>query len=441
MHPDRLVLPPAARGGCARLAAALVVAAALAGGVRTASARPAGDCLERFGADPRANPAWFAAGSWRWEPSGTTLVSAGAGDGTLLWTRASSFTGTLALRFMLPAAPGPDAPRVRAIFAFDPASGAHRWVEVAAGSPGSVAVGQTGAVGGSAAGVIQRVRTPVATGAWQDLQVTVAGDKSVVVSLGGARLLTAGAAPLAQGLVGFGAHGRGAVVDAFSFTADPDGEPCRECHAGQADQPLAADVYTYWNGAWWDATYGGAAYAQQGGHGDPGGKAPGMACTGASGCHAMREPTPAEHRDGLRQGREHRSLNSFHLRTEFIVAQPRNPWDAQVAFDNACATLCHKAWGVGDMRHARDSVPAVNAVQLGTHMTARNGEALSVPVDSDITTRATTAEPDFAVCVSCHDPHGTGTADASGGLVSGSNRMLRAAGIGASSALCLFCHI
>ena len=132
---------------------ALAVAIAFTGsapGTASASLKPTGDIVERFAADPLEDPRWYANGSWLWEPQGTTISSSGT-DGDLLWTPGSHFTGTLTLRFRLG---GPQS-RARLFFAHDPATGAHRWVEIAAGSPGRIVLGQTGAIRGSAAGVIQ----------------------------------------------------------------------------------------------------------------------------------------------------------------------------------------------------------------------------------------------------------------------------------------------
>ena len=409
---------------------ALIVAVAVAGsqpGLASASLKPTGDIVERFAADPLGEPRWYANGSWVWEPQGTTLAAQGP-HGNLLWTAGSHFTGTLSLRFRLG---GPQS-RARLLFAHDPATGASRWVEVAAGSPGRIALGQTGTIRGSAAGVIQSWRAPVAAGAWQDLALRIAADKSVTLTLGGVQLFSSAVAPLAPGLVGFGADGP-VSFDEFAFAADPDGEPCVECHSGQPEQPAAANVYAWWDGRRWDALHGGDPAEQQGGHGDPGGveypfpgfpPEPVATCTGTRGCHDLRQPVPEDHRNGTREGRGHRSLNSFHLRTVAIVAQPANPNDAQVAFDvNFCYLLCHSAQRITSDLHAAK-------VRLRVA-----GESLPLPVDSDITTRALGTKPDYLVCVSCHDPHGTGVTDNKGT----SNEMLRMDWF-SSSTLCDVCH-
>lgn len=424
-----MVKRPSRAGRTAALVCALLAAAAAAGPWVTRAVagvlRPTGDLVERFFTDPRTDPSWHVSGAWRWDAAATALVSEGAGVGDLLRTGASHFTGTVAIRLKL--APGSDGatPAARVHFAFDPASGAHRWLEVRAGNPGRLLLGQTGVLGGSPEGGIQSWRTPVTTGAWHEISVRITANKAVQVTLDARSVFTAAAAPLVPGLVGFGARGGVVTVDTFTFIADPDGEPCRECHAGQAAEPLAANVYTYWDGRWWDATYNGSGSVQQGGHGDPGGRAANT-CTRTTGCHDLRLPSPGDHRNGMREGRPsrgaQRSVNPYHLRSGYIVEQPLHPWSVQVAFDNYCYNACHSVISVQNHRHETDSRPAdanYRSVEFGTHLTVADGESLGVFVDSDLSSRAIPAEPDYAPCVSCHDPHGTGAPATS------RNRMLR----------------
>jgi hypothetical protein len=80
------------------------------------------------------------------------------------------------------------------------------------------------------------------------------------------------------------------------------------------------------------------------------------------------------------------------------------------------------------MRHEQDTLPTdanYRSVQLGTHLTAVDGESMQIFVDSDLTSRATPAEPDFVPCVGCHDPHGTGAAVEVANPGNATNRMLR----------------
>jgi hypothetical protein len=121
----------------------------------------------------------------------------------------------------------------------------------------------------------------------------------------------------------------------------------------------------------------------------------------------MRQPSPEEHRNGYREGRARQSVNAFHLRPGFIVGSPENPWDAQLVFDDYCTTACHTAALVPVMGHSTNGIPVQGALQFGTGSTYGDGEMRPIPVDSDITRRATPASPDFAPCVSCHDPHGS----------------------------------
>lgn len=398
----------------------VAVAVRVAGGAAATVAaaeplRPTADLRELFLSDPRSGSAWHASGSWSWDAAGTALVSAGPGTASLVWTGASHFGGTVAVRLKLIAGRNGAPPAARVIFSLDPATGGHRWLELAAGSPGRVTLGQTGPLRGSAEGTIQTWRAAVPAGAWQQVGVRIAGTKGVTVTLGAKTLFTAAAAPLTPGLVGVSTAASAVAFDEFSFTADPDAEPCIECHAGRSDLPLAANVYTYWNGRWWDTYRGGIPTTQQGGHGDPGGQ-PALGCTGARGCHDLRLPEPRDHRNGVREGRAQRpaqrSVNAYHLRPGFVVAEPRTPWEAQVTFDGYCYTACHQAGVIRDMRHEGDTTPAdadYRSVRLGTHLTAADGESRNVFVDSDLTSRATRTEPDFVPCVACHDPHGTGT--------------------------------
>ena len=403
-----------------------------------AALRPTGDIAERFTADPRGSGQWFASGTWSWDRQATTLASGGVGAGTFIWNPGSHFTGRLALRLRLLEGQGGAESRGRLIFAHDAVRGAHRWLEIVAGNPGRLTLGQTGTIGAAAPGVLQSWRTPVAAGAWLDVALRIAADRTVTVSLAGKDLFTAAAAPLAPGKVGFASVAGAVEFDQFSFTADPDGEPCVECHAGEFSKPKGADiypqgadVYAWWDGRRWDTGTGGDPLLQQGGHGDPGGE-PAVGCTGTNGCHDLRQPRPEDHRNGTHEGRGHRSVNSFHLRQAAIVVDPVNPWDAQITIDTFCSQQCHNALAIG-RNHRHGDYPVVGAVQLGQGGTRMTGETLPIPVDSDVTTRATPVAPDYAPCISCHDPHGTGAPDNN----KASNRMLR---MEWTNDLCRVCH-
>ncbi len=392
-----------------------LVASGAAGWPREARGvvRPTTDLRERFLADPRESPAWHASGTWSWDAAGTAVVSGGPGTGEFLWTGGSHYAGAISARLKLIAGREGRPPAARLTFAVDPATGGHRWFEVSAGRPGRLVLGQSGAVRGSPERVLQIWRANVPEGVWLEVGLRLAGTKGVTASLGAATLFTAAAAPLAPGLVGFASRSSTVAFDEFTFAADPDGEPCVECHAGQPGFPLAANVYAYWDGRWWDTFRGGNASTQQGGHGDPAGR-PATACVGTRGCHDLRLPAPSEHRNGVREGRPQRgaqrSVNPYHLRAGFLVAQPRQPWEAQVAFDNYCYAACHRGYSIRDMRHERDTLPGAanyRSVEMGTHLTDPDAESRGIYADSDLTSRATPTEPDYVPCVACHDPHGT----------------------------------
>jgi predicted CXXCH cytochrome family protein len=72
---------------------------------------------------------------------------------------------------------------------------------------------------------------------------------------------------------------------------------------------------------------------------------------------------------------------------------------------------------------------------MGTHLTYPGGDARAYPMDIDLNTGAT-GVTDYAPCVACHDPHGTGTTDKA---PSTTNRMMRANWKSVST-LCVQCH-
>ena len=94
----------------------------------------------------------------------------------------------------------------------------------------------------------------------------------------------------------------------------------------------------------------------------------------------------------------------------------------QINFDNQCWVQCHSTSGVVNHHHRAlgdTPPPPVEAVEFGTHLTIADGDAITPaapqpepstgpwPIDTDISTNATAAQPHFAVCASCPDPHGT----------------------------------
>jgi hypothetical protein len=151
-----------------------------------------------------------------------------------------------------------------------------------------------------------------------------------------------------------------------------------------------------------------------------------VACTA---CHDILQ-TPGTHINGVINGRlapsDTRTQNSFHLVSNFINASPANQWGIAMTFDNYCWTACHSG-KTTDMRHALDAgndpgftgAPYVNptdayATQFGTH--ASYDFPINAPppemfydrnLKSAVTFGGYDGVPNFALCVSCHDPHGT----------------------------------
>jgi hypothetical protein len=153
-------------------------------------------------------------------------------------------------------------------------------------------------------------------------------------------------------------------------------------------------------------------------------------------CHALG----STHNDGTLNSAEtgtNTNANTAHLIPALIGTSTPN-YDVQLTFDNACYTTCHQGASVTDMRHDRDGSPAANVMQFGTHLTVADGESIAYPVDSDISTNASTAAPDFGTCVSCHNPHGTNVDETVEGR--STNRMVRAPWLSINT-LCLVCHI
>ena len=227
---------------------------------------------------------------------------------------------------------------------------------------------------------------------------------------------------------------------------------CETCHDGT--KALAPDVMTYWSGS---------AGGQDGGHGDPGG-APALACTD---CHDLSQPTSpasAQHGTGvynsLWANDSTRSTNTSHLKADFFTKYPANgagDWSVQVAFDRYCNWECHDVnkddvWDTTEvasfMWHAKlhpelgetTSDANYRSVEFGTHLTKPTGSAdtiVGMPIDADLNTDAIGGGA-YAPCISCHDPHGTGTAKPVG---KPSNYMMRFEWPATANTLCSKCHI
>lgn len=157
-------------------------------------------------------------------------------------------------------------------------------------------------------------------------------------------------------------------------------------------------------------------------------------------CHDINVPANT-HLDGVLNGRlspNTRNANSFHLLPGFINASPGNDWAVQMTFDNYCAAAagCHGG-KTTDMRHPKDGgndtsdpppippyyiVTDPYAVQLGTHA-SYNVPVVTLPTemfyDRNLVDAATLGIydgiPNFALCVTCHNPHGTKITNPRGG--------------------------
>ncbi len=414
------------------LTAALAAASGFASPPAAAAPPPAADLVETFSADPRRNLSWAFTSSWTWDAANGAVVSPTTASATARWAPGLYYTGTLVARVKLVSAPRGSKANASIVFAADPLTGAFRWVKLTAGAPGSVALGQTGTIGTGGTRVIKTVRRNVPLKTWLDLTVTVGIGGRVTVKLGTTTLFTVAAAPLASGRVGLAASRTKASFNSVVFRGNPDAEPCRECHAGQATP--APDVYRLWNGTWWDANMSGSPTVQQGGHGDPGGK-PASTCTGTTGCHDLRQPTPGDHRNGILEPGERTTRNSYHLRAGFIDTTPSQAGDVQLTFDNYCFIACHRAAGVINHRHTTKSP---YYVQFGHNLSDAEAGAVPAgfPLDHHLTSATSPTRPIFAPCVACHNPHGTDMPDTS----KASNHMVRLR-YSSTSELCGICHL
>jgi hypothetical protein len=214
--------------------------------------------------------------------------------------------------------------------------------------------------------------------------------------------------------------------------------------------------------AHWSGSLGG----QDGGHGDPGGAAA-LACND---CHDIGLPAD-QHATGtynsIWANDSTRNTNTAHLKAGYFTEFPANSagdWSIQVAMDNYCTWKCHDVdkngvWDgsepAGPMRHAvlhTEYVPPVDppteyvgmanewSVEFGTHSTQPSSSAdtgVAVPIDVDLNTDAAGGAA-YAPCISCHDPHGTGTIKPLG---YDSNLMMRFEWPNRANTLCSVCHI
>ena len=240
--------------------------------------------------------------------------------------------------------------------------------------------------------------------------------------------------------------------DVFPFVEPVETGNCEDCHDGTV--ALAPNVMTYWAGS---------AAGQDGGHGDRGGFAA-VACTACHDINLPSGPTSARHGTGVYNSiwdnDSTRSTNTAHLKVEFFTKYPAvgaGDWSIQVAMDNYCTYECHDlnrndVQDTGEpaksMRHEVDTLPTDadhHSMWFGSHLTPPQGaQPDTIPgilIDLDLNTGAA-GGGNYAPCVSCHDPHGTGTAAP---RTYPSNRMVRyefpvANDPSMSSELCSKCH-
>jgi hypothetical protein len=220
----------------------------------------------------------------------------------------------------------------------------------------------------------------------------------------------------------------------LTYVVDSNEEPlppCESCHNGSAalapnvmgDGTLAGgDPAHATPKAYDDGTYG----FNVNGHGrdaDTSGISRGMAINAAcSDCHAIAVPA-GRHLDGVLDGHTPSPSNNnpFHLRPGFINTAPANEWDVQVTFDNYCWTACHQGKTV-DMRHDLDSRglhATPHVVEFGrynSYAAPSSSPSATMFYDANITwLGGFNGPPNFGLCVSCHNPHGTNVVSPTGG--------------------------
>jgi hypothetical protein len=219
---------------------------------------------------------------------------------------------------------------------------------------------------------------------------------------------------------------------------------------------VGASWLSVWDGTWWDQTQGGAAGAQQGGHGDPGGREGGVVANtpACASCHDTDQP-PDTHFDGVYNSlgtelpmpsnpstprpKASPNTNTAHLKPEYFtkyVLGSGNDASWQRAVDSYCYLECHKPAQPSVSHHDhtnQGNVPVDGTTQLGIHLTKPATDA--AVMDSDLTTDADGA-PNFVPCVGCHNPHGTTAVEPT----SPTNRMVLDAWK-TPPTLCARCHI
>ncbi len=223
---------------------------------------------------------------------------------------------------------------------------------------------------------------------------------------------------------------------------------CEGCHGGENGElaPVngAPKVTRYWKTS---------------GHGHAAG--PAVTCDN---CHDVGSPSPSTHTTSgsgtfntyrwYGSPADNTTTNTPHLRAFYLTTGTAS--QIQVNFDAGCyngpggAVSCHAQRFIKNHRHTKD---AGYVVQFGRNNTTNNpkGYTWYTPggyetdfymsrspwVVHDVTTTAGVPNPPsapyYGVCVSCHDPHGTGTADNTAGGLGTTNHMVRGNWLGAAA--------
>ena len=315
-------------------------------------------------------------GAWSWERQTTTLVSGGVGEAPHLEPRQPLHRDA---RRPAQAAEGSDG-ATPAGGSSSPSTrrGAHRWLEIGRGTRGGCMLGQTGMLGGWPPGGSSPGGPPSRPAPGTRSPSGSPRTRPSRSASTGKDVFTAAAAPLAPGQVGFAARGGAVEVDKFTFIADPDGEPCRECHAGEFASRKARTLRRARTSTP-SGTAGGGTPARRGAAAAAGGprrprRRAGERLHPHEGLPRLRQPRPEDHRNGTREGRGNRSVNSFHLRSgchRRAAAQSLERAGRHRHLTSATTPAIGR-------NHRHGNYPADAAVELGQGQT-RDGESLASP--------------------------------------------------------------
>ena len=158
-------------------------------------------------------------------------------------------------------------------------------------------------------------------------------------------------------------------------------------------------------------------------------------------CHTVN---PATHRNGNLESVEAEQnaaiANPAHLNAAYISGSSSPEYSVQLTFDNQCSLQCHPA--AIRHRHSKDADPAAGVVRFSDNGSTLDGQAVvGIPIDMHLSSNApdAAANPpsnyDYAVCISCHNPHGTTVVEPE----KATNRMIRFE-FQVTDTLCRKCH-